>query len=197
LKDEQRKKIFSISNEFARVDQILDSLPRGTASRFICEAILEKHERETNPNSIENQVKALLTNVVQTGQLHQVLGGQYSPATTLSTFEAPPQTTPQFQTQEEVAPTAEIQEETPAPSSVITENEVIHEEQVIQDEITIKVDGKETSYEIETKEADSNNQEEVENPTTPTLEKPKSTVTNKKSKRFVQMLVDNSLGGTE
>lgn len=72
MKDEQKKKIFSISNEFTQVETILNDLPRGTASRYICEAIIEKHERQNNPNSIENQIKTMVTNIVQNGNYQQL-----------------------------------------------------------------------------------------------------------------------------
>lgn len=66
-KDESRR-IFSISNEFSDVNDILNSIPKSARSRYICEAIREKYERESNPHSIENQVRAMLTHIVHAEQ---------------------------------------------------------------------------------------------------------------------------------
>lgn len=66
-KDESRR-IFSISSEFSDVNEILNSIPRSSRSRYICEAIKEKFERESNPNSIENQIRAMLTHMIHAEQ---------------------------------------------------------------------------------------------------------------------------------
>lgn len=70
--DQERKdgsrRIFSISNEFSDVNDILNSIPKSARSRYICEAIREKYERESNPHSIENQVRAMLTHIVHAEQ---------------------------------------------------------------------------------------------------------------------------------
>lgn len=73
MEDQERgtRMTFSISNEFSDVKTILNSVPKNARSRYICEAIREKYERESNPHSIENQIRAMLTHILHAEQYAQ------------------------------------------------------------------------------------------------------------------------------
>lgn len=56
----QIRRHFSISEEFADVVEILDSLPKGTMSRFVCEAILHYNDVKNDPDWLIRRLEAMI-----------------------------------------------------------------------------------------------------------------------------------------
>ncbi|MDF2879576.1 MAG: hypothetical protein K0R54_133 [Clostridiaceae bacterium] len=71
--EKNKRKIFSISKEFKEVYDILEETP--IASRFICEAIIEKYNRDKNPVNIEGQVLQVIQNILNANKQVQSLFG--------------------------------------------------------------------------------------------------------------------------
>lgn len=72
-RNDKRRKIFSISQEFEeQVHYILDNTPN--YSRFICEAIIEKYEREKNPDKVlEDKIKTIVYNTITSSEMLEIL----------------------------------------------------------------------------------------------------------------------------
>lgn len=70
-KTDRRRRIFSISQEFEEdVNYILDNTPN--YSRFVCEAIIEKYNKDNNPdNTLENKVREVLLNIMSSNEMFQ------------------------------------------------------------------------------------------------------------------------------
>ena len=62
-KQDRRRKIFSISQEFEEeVNDILDNTPN--VSRYICEAIIEKHQRDANSDTMDKILEEKVQSIV-------------------------------------------------------------------------------------------------------------------------------------
>lgn len=62
-KQDRRRKIFSISQEFEEeVNDILDNTPN--ISRYICEAIIEKHQRDANSDTMDKMLEEKVQSIV-------------------------------------------------------------------------------------------------------------------------------------
>lgn len=73
---DEKRITFSVSDEFIEALDILDGMKKGTKSRFVCEAIIEKYHREKNPESIEQQVQMAILKMFQGNNMQQFLMNQ-------------------------------------------------------------------------------------------------------------------------
>lgn len=74
---DEKRITFSVSDEFIEALDILEDLKKGTKSRFVCEAIIEKYHREKNPEPIEQQVQMALLKIIQSSNMQGMMMNQW------------------------------------------------------------------------------------------------------------------------
>lgn len=124
---------FSISKEFEVVADILTKVPN--KSRFICEAIIEKYFKMQNPNSVESEVKTVISQLITATQLLSLINpqGTASPQTVSISQLSQPSQPSQVNANSLTDMAKKIQEdlankETSATISVDTDKQLINEE---------------------------------------------------------------------
>lgn len=130
----ENRRTFSVAQgEFSLVDQILDSMPKGTMSRFICEAIIDRYNKINDPQYDMKELQRIMQKVTQANMLQGLLQGTPSPVPMFSvpavsmnvpvTEPLGTESTPTLQqtVQEEIAQT---HKETAVASEIITEEAV-------------------------------------------------------------------------